>query len=172
MTKIIIRGDVIVNINVGSIEEAEKISSGLKESSILEQITKVAESVGAKVEVLGESDGDLSELGAKIKRLVEGKCDCDGCKLKNRVEAIGKVVAESENDIHHFDNLFDCLGAFDFINRSMESEELLEVATPYVDEMEDQKRLSLLTTEYGDLMVYPEEDWKGKKPDAPVDPIH
>ncbi|MEG0207061.1 hypothetical protein [Citrobacter sp.] len=143
MSKIIIRGDVHIHINVASVEEAQDLAGSINIDKLF----------GVK-KVDGVDSEGLPDFLKAIQRTIEGNCDCDGCQFRRRIEAIGEVTIHGGQDSEEFDTAPDLIWALDqigLINIQKDAvDQIKEKTLPYLEALEKEGQFDF--GEYGFVM--------------------
>lgn len=88
----------------------------------------------------GGDSKDLPDFLKAIQRSLEGNCDCDGCKFRRRIEAIGEVTIHGGQDSEEFDTAPDLIWALDqigLINIQKDTvDQIKEKTFPYLEALE------------------------------------
>lgn len=135
MSKIIIRGDVVINVYVNSPEEATESAKSLAEILKDGVITEMPKDISDQIRELvknAEGDDGFAAFLKAAKRTADGECSCKGCQMRRKIEALG-VFTDGEKT---FENLAVGLDEYGFINEDMERDDLIGIINSYADTIE------------------------------------
>lgn len=145
MSKIIVRGDVVINVYVNSPEQvgevtesAKSIAEILKGGIVTEMPKEISDQIRELVKNAEGDDGFAAFLKA-AKRTVEGECSCNGCQMRRRIEAMG-MFTDGEKT---FENLPMGLDEYGFINEGMDREDLIGIINSYADTIENDGQIEV-----------------------------
>lgn len=132
MSKIIIRGDVVININVASAEEAQEIQKGG-----LADLLKGAVKESGKAKIIKGVSDLPDDMPDDLKKAIgfllnDEPCDCSGCKFARKIEGLGEFTDGEET----YPTFLDALDTYGYINMGMEREAVMQIAESYLETIE------------------------------------
>jgi hypothetical protein len=128
MSKIIVRGNVVINVYVNSPEQVNEVTESAKS---LAEILKGG--------IVTEMPKEISDQIRELVKSADGECRCNGCQMRRRIEAMGMFTDGDKT----FENLPMGLDEYGFINEGMDREDLIGIINSYADTIESDGQIEV-----------------------------
>lgn len=128
MSKIIVRGNVVINVYLNSPEQVNEVTESAKS---LAEILKGG--------IVTEMPKEISDQIRELVKNADGECSCNGCQMRRRIEAMGMFTDGDKT----FENLPMGLDEYGFINEGMDREDLIGIINSYADTIENDGQIEV-----------------------------